>query len=150
MTDYQPPLIPKVSVFVIDEADRLLVFEHTEVPSAGFQVPAGTIERDEQPLTAGLRELCEETGKQSFDITRMLAGRRSREVRNGRAEIHDRWFFQAVPTQPLPEEWIFGEAHPTGWIPFRFFWVSRTTAASVLTPDHVEIYKQTAASHDRT
>src|SRR4051812_16472855 len=75
--------IPKVSVFVIDDDDRLLVFEHSDCPSAGVQVPAGTIERDEQPLTAALRELCEETGQHSFAITRFVARKHFYEVRLG-------------------------------------------------------------------
>jgi 8-oxo-dGTP pyrophosphatase MutT (NUDIX family) len=134
---------------VIDEADRLLVFEHPDFPSAGVQVPAGTIERDEKPLTAALRELCEETGKQSFEITRILARKRLHEIRHGREELHDRWFFQASPTQKLPEEWVFGDSTPTGWIRFHFYWISRSTAESSLTPDHAEVYRLTSAEHDR-
>jgi 8-oxo-dGTP pyrophosphatase MutT (NUDIX family) len=141
--------IPKVSVFVIDDDDRLLVFEHSDCPSAGFQVPAGTIERDEQPLTAALRELCEETGKHSFAITRFVARKYLYEVRLGREERHDRWFFQASPTQRLPEKWVFGDSTPTGWIPFHFSWISRPIAESSLTPDHAEVYRLTAAEHDR-
>src|SRR3954447_9546994 len=80
----QPLPMPKVSVFAIDDRDRLLVFAHVDVPSAGIQVPAGTIERDEQPLIAALRELCDETGKGSFQITRCVAGKHLYEVRLGR------------------------------------------------------------------
>ncbi len=149
MPSPQSPSTPKVSVFVIDDDDQLLVFEQPHSPSAGVQVPAGTFKRDEQPLTAALRELCEETGKQSFEITRILARKGLHEVRHGREELHDRWFFQASPTQPLPEEWMFGESTPTGWIPFHFFWMSRTKAESSLTPDHAEVYRLTSAELDR-
>jgi 8-oxo-dGTP pyrophosphatase MutT (NUDIX family) len=145
----QLPPIPKVSVFVIDDNDRLLVFEHSDFPSAGIQVPAGTIERDEQPLTAALRELCEETGKQSFEITRFVARKHMHEVRLGCEELHDRWFFQASPTQRLPEEWVFGDSTLEGWIRFDFYWISRPTAESSLTPDHAEVYRLTSAEHDR-
>jgi 8-oxo-dGTP pyrophosphatase MutT (NUDIX family) len=144
-----PPPIRKVSVFVIDDKDRLLVFEHSDIPSAGIQVPAGTIERNEQPLTAALRELCEETGKQSFEITRFVARKQIYEVRDGREERHDRWFFQASPTQRLPEEWVFGDSTLEGWIRFHFSWISRPTAESSLTPDHAEVYRSTSAEHDR-
>lgn len=150
MTNPQPPTIPKVSIFVIDDDDRLLVFDHPEAPEAGIQVPAGTVERDEPPLTAALRELCEETGKQSFEITRFLARKELHEVRLGRNELHDRSFFQAALTQPLPEEWMGGEATLEGWIPFHFFWMSRSQAEAVLTPDHVEVYQLTAPELDRT
>lgn len=136
---------------MIDDADRLLVFEHSDIPSAGVQVPAGTIERDEQPLTAALRELCEETGKQLFEITRFVARKQIYEVRLGREELHDRWFFQASPTQKLPEEWEweFGDSTPTGWFRFHFYWISRSSAESSLTPDHAEVYRLTSAEHDR-
>lgn len=149
MPSPQPPSIPKVSVFVIDNDDQLLVFEQPHSPSAGVQVPAGTIERDEQPLTAALRELCEETGKQSFEITRFVARTQLYEVRHGREELHDRWFFRASPTQKLPEEWVFGDSTLTGWIPFHFYWISRSTAESSLTPDHAEVYRLTSEEIDR-
>lgn len=149
MSNAQPPSILKVSVFVIDDDDRLLVFEQPDYLSAGVQVPAGTIERDEQPMTAALRELCEETGKPSFKITCLIARQNLYEIRQGREKLHDRWFFRASPTQQLPAEWIAGDSTPTGWIPFHFYWISRSTADSSLTPDHAEVYRLTSAEHDR-
>lgn len=136
-------MIPKVSIFVIDAIDRLLVFEHPEAPEAGIQVPAGTLEPNEKPLTGAFRELCEETGHSSFEISRFITRKQIPAVRQGRDEIHDRWFFQANPTQELPEEWMAGDWTPEGWEPFRFYWVSRTTAELVLTPDHVPVYRLT-------
>src|SRR5688572_15548855 len=41
---------------------ELLVFDHRDVPQAGVQVPAGTIEPGESPDDAAVRELREETG----------------------------------------------------------------------------------------
>jgi 8-oxo-dGTP pyrophosphatase MutT (NUDIX family) len=40
----------------------LLVFEHRDFPEAGTQVPAGTVEDDEAPSDAVVREVQEETG----------------------------------------------------------------------------------------
>jgi 8-oxo-dGTP pyrophosphatase MutT (NUDIX family) len=137
-------LIPKVSIFVFDADDRLLVFEHTNAPSAGIQVSPGTLEPGEEPLAAAFRELCEETGKDSFAIRRFLARRQIAEVRQGREELHDRWFFQASPTQELPEEWMGGEWLSSGWEPFRFYWTGRATAGIVLTPDHADVYRLTS------
>jgi 8-oxo-dGTP pyrophosphatase MutT (NUDIX family) len=129
-----------VSVFVLDAAGRVLVFAHPEAPEAGIQVPAGTMEPGEEPEAAALRELCEETGLATFAITRFLARRELFEVRQGREEHHDRWFYQAVATAPLPEEWLGGEDSAVeGWIPFRFFWLSRAEAELVLTRDHAEV-----------
>jgi ADP-ribose pyrophosphatase YjhB (NUDIX family) len=41
---------------------ELLVFEHCDFPDAGTQVPAGTVEDDEAPSVAVVREVHEETG----------------------------------------------------------------------------------------
>jgi 8-oxo-dGTP pyrophosphatase MutT (NUDIX family) len=41
---------------------ELLVFEHRDFPDAGTQVPAGTVEDDEAPDVAVVREVYEETG----------------------------------------------------------------------------------------
>jgi len=143
VTTLPPILIPKVSIFVIDADDLLLVFEHTEAPEAGIQVPAGTLEPGEQPLDGAIRELREETGRDSFAIERFITRKQIPVVRQGREELHDRWFFQAGPTQALPEEWLAGDWTPDGWEPFRFYWVSRATAEQVLTPDHAAVYQLT-------
>ncbi len=106
--------ILKVSVFVIDEYDRLLVFEHPNFPNAGVQVPAGTIKQDEQPKKAAFRELTEETGILAFKINRFITRKLLNEVRRGHEESHDRWFFQATPTEKMPEEWMFGDSTDSG------------------------------------
>ena len=51
----------KVTAFVVtaDDPHHLLVFRH---PTAGLQLPAGTIEPGEDPITAARREVAEETG----------------------------------------------------------------------------------------
>jgi 8-oxo-dGTP pyrophosphatase MutT (NUDIX family) len=41
---------------------NLLVFDHRDFPDAGTQVPAGTVDRDEDPAVAVVREVYEETG----------------------------------------------------------------------------------------
>jgi 8-oxo-dGTP pyrophosphatase MutT (NUDIX family) len=38
------------------------VFEHRDFPDAGTQVPAGTVDHDEEPAVAVVREVFEETG----------------------------------------------------------------------------------------
>lgn len=52
----------RVVVYVLDPEHRLLVFTQPGSPAAGVQVPAGSIEPDEQPLAAAHREVLEETG----------------------------------------------------------------------------------------
>jgi ADP-ribose pyrophosphatase YjhB (NUDIX family) len=41
---------------------ELLVFDHRDHPAAGTQVPAGTVEADEDPTATVVREVVEETG----------------------------------------------------------------------------------------
>ena len=61
-------IVQKVTAFIIRERDgvrELLVFKH---PTAGVQIPAGTVEEGEDLETAVKREICEETGLQFVEI----------------------------------------------------------------------------------
>lgn len=52
-----------------DDETNLLLFRH---PTAGIQVPAGTVEPFEDPLDAAVREAFEETGRSEFtDVTQV-------------------------------------------------------------------------------
>ena len=64
--------IQKVTAFIIRESNgikELLVFKH---PTAGIQIPAGTVEKDEDIETAVKREVYEETGLQFVEIENYL------------------------------------------------------------------------------
>lgn len=68
------PVAQKVTAFVVRPGktgapDELLLFEH---PFAGFQLPAGTVEEDEPPEIAVLREAHEETGLSGFETPEFL------------------------------------------------------------------------------
>ena len=61
-------VVQKVTAFIVRERDgvkELLVFKH---PTAGIQIPAGTVEDGEALETAVKRETCEETGLQFVEI----------------------------------------------------------------------------------
>ena len=61
-------LVQKVTAFIVRERDgvkELLVFKH---PTAGIQIPAGTVEEGEDIETAVQRETYEETGLQFVEI----------------------------------------------------------------------------------
>ena len=61
-------VIQKVTAFIVREKDgikELLVFKH---PTAGIQIPAGTVEDGEDLEAAVKREVYEETGLQSVEI----------------------------------------------------------------------------------
>ena len=64
--------IQKVTAFIVREsngAKELLVFKH---PTAGVQIPAGTVESGEDIETAVKRETYEETGLQFVEIEKYL------------------------------------------------------------------------------
>lgn len=66
------PALGKVTAFITratDTARELLVFMH---PTAGLQLPAGTVEIDETPEAAVLRETAEETGLTAVSIVELL------------------------------------------------------------------------------
>ena len=65
-------VVQKVTAFIIRERDdvkELLVFKH---PTAGVQIPAGTVEKGEDIETAVKREAYEETGLQLVEIENYL------------------------------------------------------------------------------
>lgn len=65
-------IIQKVTAFIVRERNgvkELLVFKH---PTAGVQIPAGTVEEGEDLETAVKRETYEETGLQSVEIENYL------------------------------------------------------------------------------
>lgn len=67
-----PRVVEKVTIFVTRRSDKghdLLLFEH---PSAGIQIPAGTVEVGEEPEAAARRETAEETGLDDFTAHRYL------------------------------------------------------------------------------
>jgi ADP-ribose pyrophosphatase YjhB (NUDIX family) len=65
MISQTEPHIAKVTAFVTRRQNdvELLVFQH---PTAGMQLPAGTIDEGETPLQAVVREVFEETGLTSL------------------------------------------------------------------------------------
>lgn len=65
-------VIQKVTAFIVRErggVKELLVFKH---PTAGIQIPAGTVEKGEDIETAVKRETYEETGLQFVEIENYL------------------------------------------------------------------------------
>jgi 8-oxo-dGTP pyrophosphatase MutT (NUDIX family) len=64
--------IEKVTAFVTRSSPTgfvLLLFEH---PTAGIQIPAGTVNHGETPAAAAIREVAEETGLRDVNIVQYL------------------------------------------------------------------------------
>lgn len=122
-------VVRKVVAYVIHE-QRLLVFTHDDVPIevAGVQVPAGSIEPGEEPGSAAVREVREETGLRAH-VVRSLGVERY-DVRPSKTQVHERHFFELqLLDEQAPERWGAGEDDPSDggapqrwtcyWIPLR-------------------------------
>jgi 8-oxo-dGTP pyrophosphatase MutT (NUDIX family) len=105
---------------------ELLIFAHADFPEAGLQVPAGTMEPDERPEDAVMREAQEETGLAGLALVGPI-GRATYDLRPyGWDEGHDRWFFHLRCDERTPDRWQAIEEHAAdGSGPLRFdcFWV---------------------------
>lgn len=127
------PRVAKAICYIVRDGE-LLVFRHRDHPSAGVQVPAGTLHPDEPPSIGALRETEEETGRSGFRIARAL-GSTDFEFRNEapgfeRHEIHERHFFLLEPPVGLPDRWSHLAEEGNGDFWFEFSWMT-------LTPDLV-------------
>lgn len=114
--------VHKVWLYVVRSCNtqpELLVFEHTHV-DAGIQIPAGTVEANEDLLLAAHRELLEETGIRVSNL--MPFGELQREWDN--EFVHAHWFYGYAPDN-TPDEWVHqvtGSGQDKG-MPFRCYWL---------------------------
>jgi 8-oxo-dGTP pyrophosphatase MutT (NUDIX family) len=116
----------KVLAYVTHD-ELLLVFQQPDFPSAGIQVPAGTIEDDESPLDAIKREVTEETGLTDFSVCSKL-GIYYYDMTEYRKEIQERHVYHIELKAPAPREWRHYETNGGKSIEqpiaFDFFWTS--------------------------
>jgi len=129
----------KVLAYITHD-NRLLVFRHPHAPEAGIQVPAGTVERDEDPEEAILREAIEETGLGELALVGLL-GEQERDMTDcGRDEIQYRRFYHLRCLSDPPAVWRHVEAHPsdsdTAPVEFELFWVRLPDEVPELIADH--------------
>jgi 8-oxo-dGTP pyrophosphatase MutT (NUDIX family) len=93
---------------------RILVFKH---PLAGVQLVKGSIETDEEPAAAALRELCEETGICDARVDRDLGV----WVSGFEGQV---WSFHLCSVSlPLPDSWVH-HAKDDGGLKLDFYWHS--------------------------
>ncbi|WP_460802207.1 NUDIX hydrolase [Microbacterium sp. GXF6406] len=94
--------------------EQLLVFTHDDFPMeiTGVQVPAGSIEDDESPADAVVREVAEETGLLARIVRPLGVGHY--DMRPAKPEIHERHFFQLeVLDSDVLSRWTWGESDPS-------------------------------------
>lgn len=117
-------IIPKGFAY-ITRGTQLLVFEHIDIPAAGIQVPGGTIQPGETPLSGALREAQEETDLDCLDEGTLLDDYQVDIRPYGKEEIHHRYVYHFTVPENTPDTWIHGEFDPSdhsGSKIFRFFW----------------------------
>ncbi|CAN5463281.1 hypothetical protein BH10PLA1_BH10PLA1_09050 [soil metagenome] len=131
-------LLKKVVMYVTrrrDGRDELLVFEHRDHPTAGLQVPAGTVEPGEAAIDAARRELMEESGlvdlplRGRIDVYEWL----NPATRN----LHRRHVYHFLAGDSLPAAWdhsVSSGAEDHGLV-FQFRWVLFADAERELTGD---------------
>lgn len=102
----------KACAVVLDDAGRLLLFRH---PRGDVQLVKGTIEANESPARAVLRELKEESGITPARVVRDLGCWKA----GYRGQV---WSFHLCATDlALPERWSYQTEDDNGHV-FAFFW----------------------------
>jgi 8-oxo-dGTP pyrophosphatase MutT (NUDIX family) len=113
--------VGKVTAVVLRRRDmksELLVFDHPlDEGGSMVQLPAGTIDQDEEPEAAAARELREETGVQA--TLEALVGIRDEEWQG---QARRRWIYLFGAPDGLPGEWPStcdcGAKTRCHWLPF--------------------------------
>jgi 8-oxo-dGTP pyrophosphatase MutT (NUDIX family) len=93
-------LYRRVVAYVVRDG-VLLVFDHRDVPEAGTQLPAGTVEDSEDPATAVVREVLEECGVRA-EVVRELGF--TDTIAPKRGEPRRNFFFELTTDDPR-DEW---------------------------------------------
>ncbi|MEM9955125.1 MAG: NUDIX domain-containing protein [Chloroflexota bacterium] len=142
------PIKKKVFAY-ITQKDKLLVFEHTQHPEAGIQVPAGTLEVDETPQEGALREAREESGLQKLTVIRFL-GEQVRDMSDyGKNEIHHRYFYHLLCEEDTPDIWLHHELYSSEESgithEFRFYWVEIANPPQLIADHDYYIDKLTSS-----
>jgi 8-oxo-dGTP pyrophosphatase MutT (NUDIX family) len=120
------PITYKAMAYITNR-DRLLVFREPDFPEAGIQIPGGSIDPDESPDVAALREAFEETGLSGLQIGSYLGRVEHDLTRHGQVGWLYRHYFHLTIDGNLPETWQHTELFPSEGehesVLFEFFWV---------------------------
>lgn len=118
-------MVEKVWAYILRQrADiELLVFDHVNI-DAGTQIPAGTVEPNEDVTSAAQREVLEESGIVVKTFSSLGTFERNWEGVYVRAHLYAAW----APTE-IADEWIHhvtGKGQDEG-MQFRYHWLPRAT-----------------------
>jgi 8-oxo-dGTP pyrophosphatase MutT (NUDIX family) len=138
-----PPVLQKVTAFITRQTGdqlELLVFRH---PTAGIQLPAGTVEADEALDAAVLREVREETGLTDVRIIRHLG-----TLPRALAPRTERHCFHLTTDADTPAGWDVFTTDGGGHI-FHCYWTPLLPKPALVSPQDtwlVHVYDQLVAS----
>ncbi len=116
----------------VDHTTQILVFRHQGMPEAGIQVPAGTVEPNESPENAAIREAKEETG-----LSNLLLGRKLLAVdyyHDQKKELQHRNYFEFSSPELLSENWTHKvtSGEEDEGLKFEFYWIPAVEAERLL------------------
>jgi|SRR5688572_591847 8-oxo-dGTP pyrophosphatase MutT (NUDIX family) len=127
--------IVRKAVAYITRDGRVLFFRAREAPTAGAELPGGTLMTGEEPVAGLLREAREETGLTDFGVPRPL-GIVNHDPRDGKGEIHERHFFELPLLVDAPSSWERFVEEGNGLFTFSFFWAGRANLPEDVYPGH--------------
>lgn len=107
------PPIKKVYAYITC-AEKLLVFSQADFTEAWIQVPGGTMEPDELPESAVLREAHEETGLEGLHLAAYLGCDEINLLGSNPGEQHQRHFYLLLCPDNVSENWQHYESYPIG------------------------------------
>jgi ADP-ribose pyrophosphatase YjhB (NUDIX family) len=105
--------VKRRAIAYITHGSRLLVFRQPDFPEAGSQVPGGSMNPDERPEDAVLREAFEETGLSGLTLRAFLGDVKHDYSPRGRCEIHHRYYFHLIVKGAVREAWQDTELDPS-------------------------------------
>ncbi|WOV86683.1 NUDIX domain-containing protein [Sporosarcina oncorhynchi] len=125
-----------------DSELKLLIFEHKNKPDAGWQVPGGSIEKDELLIDALYREIEEETGilREQLELNGKV-NKRNYFPANRKHIVHERNIFHLTYTGPEKSEWDFivrGDGADSGMV-FHCLWIPVQELPSLAAEQDTEI-----------
>ncbi len=139
------PIKFKVIAYILrrkSEGFEILVFDHLDFPEAGVQVVGGTVEENEDPKFALIREIKEESGLE-YSLNDLQYIGESEYLRKDKPEINLRKYYKILSNN-LNENWVHHVASngEDNGLKFYFYWLTIDQAKEVLTGNFSEFLDQ--------